>query len=337
MSVASKKHASLLAPVLGLSLAACLPARAPMEPGAARAQAALDPRGAEACEPSAREHASRLFADGLEALDAASRGEALDEVALDLFRMAYARCPTRRALWNVVLGEMYLGKKADACRHLETYLADPTGLSAAREQEANDRRRALEEELTWLDVEVDALGASVLVDGVPSERQARVEPGTHIVRVIAPGRSLVEVTVSSKPCERRRLSLKLPPVPNPQRQTGLAMVGVGTAGLVVAGVLGGEALFLEVKKSTYCPLGGCVSIVHKEEYEKLGREQGQLAAGATSLFVVGAAVVGFGAIVALTSRRADPVKSPAATLLPVGGLVPVQGGAAGVLGIGGKW
>lgn len=264
------------------------------------------------------------------------------EAALRHFRESNTLVPRPQTLWNIIGAEMQLGMNAAAYRDLASYLGLFRQLSPDRLRLAAELRLALEAKLAHVTVVVDPPGASVLVDGAKSERAAWVDPGDRVIRAEAPGMEPEQKQISLEAGERRtvRFTLAPPrppePVPDPsapQRRAGLTFVGLGAAGLAAGAVLGALALERKIRMNQTCGGNSCDTGTLRGEYRELQSEASDFASGATLAFVVGAAVSGVGAYIALEPSvrrdRGSLVISPAVSL------VPIRGGAVGFLG--GDW
>lgn len=283
--------------------------------------------------------AAELFDDGMAAL---TRRD--DRAALRLFQLANTLVAKPETSWNIVVAEVRLRMHVEARRDVDAYITGFGPLPPGRLPAAIKLRGSLEAMLARLDITVDPPGATVLVDGAAPEPGGWLEPGDHVVRVAAPGKQSRELRVSLKPGERLRWEVTLIDAPRrvdpAQRRAGLAFVGLGAGGLVTAAVLGALALDHKVQmndaeqRNKKCPDLPC-SLEAIGAYRSLQRGASDLASGANLAFVLGTTVAGLGAVITLTATRRDAARPGEPGATPTAALIPVAGGAIGLLG--GTW
>lgn len=258
--------------------------------------------------------------------------------ALTCFREANTQVPAPETSWNIVVAEWRLEMHVEARRDVDAYIARFGPLPAERLNRAKALQRDLEAKLARLDIAVDPPGATVLVDDAAPEPGGWLEPGDHVVRVAAPGKRSRELGVSLKPGERLRWEVTLmntPPRVDPaQRRVGLAFVGLGAGGLVTTAVLGALALDHTLQMNRVCPDLACGPDA-VGAYRSLQHGASDLASGANLALVLGATVTGLGALITLTATRRDAARPGDSRTAPAGALIPVEGGAIGLLG--GTW
>jgi hypothetical protein len=169
-----------------------------------------------------------------------------------------------------------------------------------------------------------------------------LEPGEHTIRADSPGRRGAEHKVALDAGDRRTLRLALPVEvelvaveTRPLRRVGLTLLGVGAAGLAVGAILGWRAIDRGAAMKSVCENDVCKSEEDHTSYLKLQSEGFALAFGSNLAFIVGAAVSGMGVYGVLAPGRSGASAPAARTISPAASLVPVPGGALGLLG--GHW
>lgn len=279
------------------------------------------------------DRAAELFDDGMAAL---TRRD--DRSALRLFRLANDQERAPETSWNIVVAELRLGMDVEARRDVDAYITGFKALPPGRLKAAIKLRESLEATLARLDIVVDPPGATVLVDDAAPEPGGWLKPGHHVVRVAAPGKRSRELGVSLKPGERLRWEVTLIDAPRrvdpEQHRAGLAFVGLGAGGLVTAAVLGALALDHKLQMNRVCPDLAC-GLDAVGAYRSLQHGASDLASGANLALVLGATVTGLGALITLTATRRDAARPSDSRTAPAGALIPVEGGAIGLLG--GTW
>jgi hypothetical protein len=248
--------------------------------------------------------------------------------ALQEFRESYAAVPAAATLWNIVAVERDIGTLAAAYRDLLRYLAQFGGaVPTARLREALELKKELEDDLACVRVTVSPAGVKVLVDDQPVENLDAIwlDPGLHVVRGEAPERRPVQVTVPVEAKERLRVELDLPEasaVNRVQRKSGIAVLGVGLAGLVAGGVLAALAL----DRNLHCPASSTgIPTCQKEDQVSAYKEGATLAFAANFPLVVGAVLTGVGLHLTLTSTQTNQTLVVRSIAVRAG---PTPGGAA---------
>jgi hypothetical protein len=193
---------------------------------------------------------------------------------------------------------------------------------AAKELEAVGAR------LPWVVIQVTgAADIYLTVDGTPVPRavlgiKRPVNPGKHELRVTADGyrtvkrtfavvegqSATVDVDMEAEPVPEAPAPAVPAPVPAPsirangkaQRSIGYAVLGVGTAGLVVGGIAGGMFLAKRSELAKDCPDSHCAP-----GFEQDVTRYHQLGTVSTVGLVVGAAGLATGAILLLSAPRAN--------------------------------
>jgi tetratricopeptide (TPR) repeat protein len=260
------------------------------------------------CDADAAECGKRAFDAGIEAYRAKKYSEASER-----FQVAYELRPHPVVLFNWALAESRLEKYVEALEHFEKVLADP--------ETPSDLRATIEEEKATAGrnvgtIEVDAGGeGKIFVDERVFEGRtasARVNPGTHHVRVEIDGREVVKREVTLKSGERVQVAVnrteivkreptrpvrRSPEVPRDEPR-GLDPIWV-YAGAGLTAVLGGVTLWsaLDTKSShddyeralptlTQAEVNQRVDDGHKKELRN------NVLIGGTALVGVGTVVVG---------------------------------------------
>lgn len=277
--------------------------------GAAACACLLGAAAASAAEPPEPAVVQRASDEFDRAMASWQRGDKL--LALQGFRDAHALVPTDATLWNVIVVEHEIGLPADAHRDLDVYLAKfEAQITPARLREAVDMRRELEERLAHVRVVVDALGATIFVDGERSGTDLWLAPGDHKVRAEAPERKPAEKTITVQRGKLEVVELRLPALPpGPDlllMNIGFAVISIGAAGLFAGGAL-------TVNATSDSP------------------DAKDFKTAAPALVALSALAIGFGVNRVLVAGRTRP--SPAAP--PVNGpaisAAPTPGGATGML------
>lgn len=298
-----------------------------LAPSVARAQAAPVPSDAD------RVTARALAREGY---DAQVHGD--HARALDRFRRAEALVDAPTLLLGIARAQVGLGKLVEGhetYRHIvrETLAPDaPLPFGKAME-DAKRELAALEPRLAWVTIGVVGPRESavrVTLDDAPlpsailGSRRA-TDPGTHRVRVTAPGFEPAESTFTVSEGEATSVSLApavaaVPPAAPPAAVTaaasaraptastsspstpfgkalGIALVGIGAAGLAGGGVTGVLALNRRASLSGTCPGGHCPASAQSQvdTYDTLGT-------ASTASLAAGAACTVLGVTLVLTSK-----------------------------------
>lgn len=258
------------------------------------------------CDADAAECGRREFDAGIEAYRSQDYAKASKH-----FESAYQLRPHPVVLFNWALAESRLQKYVEALEHFEKVLADP--------ETPSDLRATLDEEKAKAErgvatIEVDGGGeGKIFVDEQVFEGKtasARVNPGTHHVRVEIGGRDAVKRDVTLKAGERIQVAVDRTEVvkhtpakpvvrdrkPLPPERQGLDPVWVyAGAGLTV--VLGGITLWsaLDTKKSHDDYENDLPTLNQAEVNERV--DDGHAKELRTNVLIGGTAVVGVGTAV----------------------------------------
>ncbi|HEY8039329.1 MAG TPA: PEGA domain-containing protein [Polyangiaceae bacterium] len=283
-------------------------------------------------------HAQPAEASALTRHGLALRRERRDAEALEEFRRAYALDPAPRTLAQIALAEQALGRWADAEADLEKALraADDRWIAANRSV-LGAGLAAIRGHLGSLDVDADATGAELWVNGarigaLPLPAALRVEAGSVVIEVRAPGHATARRMTSVEPGESARESVHLvplaPPAPSmdarpppaprdesltpspapeprvvpvdrPMRATAWVLLGAGMAGLASGAYFGVRTLATRSDRDGRCqgPGGTCTPLGLA-----LDGEARSLALRSTAWFAGGLVAAGVGAGLFLLSR-----------------------------------
>jgi len=219
--------------------------------GAVTAKAA-PPAGppASAASSAAGEEASNHFKRGLQLFDEADYTLALVE-----FERAYELAPNYRALYNIALVDMQLGRYADAARTLEQYMHDGgSAIAASRRAEVQKTLEELKFRTATIEISVNVPNAEVMLDGKPID-PARlrgptvIDAGEHTLRATAQGYSASDRTVTLAGGDRAAVRLELVAFALPRASSepapharsvfwpGFVASGVLAAGAVASGAI----------------------------------------------------------------------------------------------------
>ena len=214
--------------------------RAPAKPAASR-----PPRR----HRRAGEEASNHFKRGLQLFDDGEYTLALVE-----FERAYQLAPNFRALYNIALVDMQLGRYADASRTLEQYLHDGgDGVPPTRRAEVTKTLNDLKIRTATIEISMNVAGAEVTLDGKAIDAARLrgptvIDAGEHTLRATAPGYLATDKTVTLAGGDKASVRLELRAFNQPQKPAevakthvvfwpGFAVTAALAAGSVVAGIV----------------------------------------------------------------------------------------------------
>lgn len=221
-----------------------------------------------------------------------------------------------------------LGRNADAAAAYERYLAaSPTGPTA------DEVRRILIEidaTVSRLTVRVKTVGAQIRLDTKilgegPFDATLRVDPGEHTLVVEAPGMRPFVMPLTLSAAERRDVQAE--PLPDTvvtrsevvevasgeaQRTAGIVVGSVGIAGLAVAAITGGLAIYSDARASEHCD--AVLTHVCDARGVELGEEATTLATAAWVALGVGSALLVGGLVLYFTAPE-ERARRPAAWLV----------------------
>lgn len=204
----------------------------------------------------------------------------------------------------------------------------------ARAEEARSRAEALKPRISKLVIEVPpevagTPGLTVKRNGAVVEsilwgQNVPVDAGEHTVVATAPGKAAWRETISVR--EAGSASVKVAPLEEPsmsgQRVAAIAVGGVGIAGLIVGGVVGGLAAgkwgdAVDACKGPAANPTACPTEKNKADAAALGSEASTLATVSTiGLAVGGAGVVAAGVLWFLAPRNDEGDASASMTFVP---------------------
>ncbi len=265
--------------------------------------------------------AESLFRQGVSAMEQGDLGR-----ACGLLTESQRLDPGGGTVLNLALCHERAGHLATAwARYVEA-------LGIARQDKREDRVTFAEQHLRAIEPQLPRLtialaetpeGVRVSLDGVALQGRAwevpsPVDPGSHEVRVEAPGRRAHVATVAIAAGESRRLAVPVlvrdlapvapveqqkrpePPRGGTQRFLGWTLTGIGGAALVGTAVLGALAIGAESTADAACPgSGACQDPRGVEASERAST----LAGAATVTGIGGALALASGLVLLLTAPR----------------------------------
>lgn len=221
-------------------------------PASGRASNASSPSSAAAGE------ASDHFKRGLQLFDEGDYALALVE-----FDRAYQLAPNYRALYNIALVHVQLGRYADAARTFEQYLRDgDSAIAEARRAEVDRTLGQLKLRTATITILTNTSSAEILLDGRPVDparlRAAMlIDAGEHVIKAQASGYTSRERTVTLAGGDRAAIRFDLAAAaapPPPHHAAGPGADGssshrifwpgfVATGALAIGTVVGGAVMF----------------------------------------------------------------------------------------------
>jgi hypothetical protein len=206
------------------------------------------PPSAPSTAPPADGEAATRFKRGLQLFDEGDYTLALVE-----FERAYQLAPNYRALYNIALVNMQLGRYADATRTFEQYLHDGgDAIPPERRTQVSNTLNELKVRTATVDISINVPNAEVALDGKPIESTrlhgpTLIDAGEHTLRATAPGYQAAFKTVTLAGADKVAVKLQLVPVP-PTREApqekgrtlfwpGFVVTGAFAAGAIVSGAI----------------------------------------------------------------------------------------------------
>ena len=290
--------------------------------GASRAQAAPPANAAPTAASAAGEEASNHFKRGLQLFDEADYTLALVE-----FERAYQLAPNFRALYNIALVDMQLGRYADAARTLEQYIHDGgNAIAPARRAEVNKTLGDLKFRTATIEIAVNVPRAEVMLDGKPID-PARlrgptvIDAGEHTLRATAPGYSASDRTVTLAGGDRAAVRLELvafalalprAPVETAQHPRSIFWPGFVATGALAAGAIVSGAVTLSLDAH----LNDLKNTVGSSDAERQTAANNVNSAALAADVLTGLAVVAGGISIYITLSPDHPSKTPSVAVSP---------------------
>jgi hypothetical protein len=219
--------------------------------------ATTSPTGAPATTGPANEQpgeeASTRFKRGLQLFDEGDYTLALVE-----FERAYSLAPNYRALYNIALVNVQLGRYADASRTFEQYLHDGgAAIPQSRRDEVGKTLQELKLRTATVDVSTNVATAEVSLDGKPIDAARLhgpmlIDAGEHILRASSPGYQAAYRTVTLAGADRVAVRLQLVAIPEkpvvPQeRGRNFFWPGFVATGVLATGAIATGAVMLDAR------------------------------------------------------------------------------------------
>ncbi len=269
--------------------------------------------------PTGIEEASTHFKRGLQLFDEGDYTLALVE-----FERAYQLAPNYRALYNIALVDVQLGRYADAARTIEQYIHDGgDAIAPARLAEVKKTLGELQYRTATVEITTNAAGGEVTLDGKPLDPSSLREPmvidaGEHTVRATAPGYQAANKTVTLAGGDRAAVRLVLVSLAQPRAPAepvehhkifwpGFVATGAFAAGSIVSG-----ALMLDAQSH----VSALKNEVDSSQTERTTWTNRANAEGLVADIFTGAAILAGGASIYLSLRPDHPQRSPSLALSP---------------------
>lgn len=140
--------------------------------------------------------------------------------ALAKFEEAYRLVPSPKILFNMGRAHAEMGDDVKALAELERFLDEAPYAPKESRDDATRRVEALRPKLSYLDIQIEDVGAAIAVDGLsvgiaPLSRPVVVKPGAHEVRTEKPEMTTDVRTVSPLAGQKVRVVVKLVPAFHP--------------------------------------------------------------------------------------------------------------------------
>jgi hypothetical protein len=265
------------------------------------------------------EEASTHFKRGLQLFDEGDYTLALVE-----FERAYQLAPNYRALYNIALVDVQLGRYADAARTLEQYVHDGGGaIPAARLAEVKKTLGELQYRTATVEITTNAAGGEVTLDGKPLDPSSLrgpmvIDAGEHTVRATAPGYQAANKTVTLAGGDRAAVrlllvSLALPRAPTePAEHHKIFWPGFIATGAFAAGSIVSGALMLDAVSH----VSALKNEVNSSETERTTWANRANSEELVADIFTGAAIITGGASIYLSLRPDHSQRSPSLALSP---------------------
>lgn len=270
--------------------------------------------GAPAAGSAAGEEASTRFKRGLQLFDEGDYTLALVE-----FERAYQLAPNYRALYNIALVDMQLGRYADAARTFEQYLHDGgTSIPPTRRAEVTKTLGELKYRTATLDLSLNVPSAEVTLDGKPVD-PARlrgpmvIDAGEHTVRATAPGFLASDKTVTLAGGDKASVRLELvaftqphQPGETPSHGRPIFWPGFVATGALAVGAIASGVVMINAQSR----LDTLKNTVNSDSGQRTNAANTQNVAALTADILTGLAVVAGGVSLYLTLGPDHSPKSP---------------------------
>jgi hypothetical protein len=276
------------------------------------------PPSAPSTAPPADGEAATRFKRGLQLFDEGDYTLALVE-----FERAYQLAPNYRALYNIALVNMQLGRYADATRTFEQYLHDGgDAISPERRTQVANTLNELKVRTATVDISINVPNAEVALDGKPMEAgrlhgPTLIDAGEHTLRATAPGYQASFKTVTLAGADKVAVKLQLVPVP-PTREAPqekgrtLFWPGFVATGALAAGAIVSGAIMLDARSrlSTLQNTAGSSASARSNDAKQVNN------AALAADILTGLAVVTGGVSLYLSLRVDHSPKSPTLAISP---------------------
>jgi hypothetical protein len=269
--------------------------------------------------PAAGEEASNHFKRGLQLFDDGEYTLALVE-----FERAYQLAPNYRALYNIALVDMQLGRYADASRTLEQYLHDGgDGIPASRRAEVTKSLNDLKIRTATIEISMNVPGAEVTLDGraIDAARlrgPTVIDAGEHTLRATAPGYLATDKTVTLAGGDKASVHLELRSFNQPAKPAELARTHVvfwpGFA--ITAALAGGSVVAGVVMANDSSNLKELKNNPTATAAQLQSAANGSNSAGLAADVLAGLAVIAGGISLYLSLGPDHPAKAPSVAVSP---------------------
>lgn len=301
-----------------------------------------------------------LFDAGVLQMEAGRYDEACPSI-----EHSYELDPRPGVLFTLAECQSKRGRIAAAVARYEEYLALFNALPPAKKKLQTNRPKAARAQLAALSPQVPRLVVTLAPGappGVVVERDGHVvpaatlgtslsvEPGDHVLRVSLPGGALGETRLKLERGEHRSVMLPMPALPVPaappdahrgpsaRRVAAFVTGGVGVAGLVIGGAMGGVALARKGVVDDHCDLGGVAEACDHQGKEAADQLK-TFALASTVGFVAGGALA-VASVVLFATEPASPKPATSASRATIPqleiGVAPARGAGASML-LRGAW
>ncbi|MBV9950123.1 MAG: PEGA domain-containing protein, partial [Myxococcales bacterium] len=230
----------------------------------------------------------------------------------------------------IALVNMQLGRYSDAARTFEKYLHDGgDAIPAARLAEVKKTLSELKLRTASVDIEANAPGAEVTLDGKPLDaaslhKPMEIDAGEHTLRATAPGFAPTNRTVTLAGGDRAVVRLNLVAVPSgrpgePARVHTIFWPGFVATGALAAGAIVSGAIMLDARshlsqlQNTPSDPGPSADTAASERASTANRAN---TAALAADILTGLAVVTGGVSLYLSLGPDHPVKSPSMAISP---------------------